>query len=219
MWTEDFGSKFKSGFLEVTKSSSRRRSSPFKNELCAWALPPPRSSGKAPAPRRPRTTSPARPGPGWLSTVAEQSDSPVKSPERHHAARRDGAEAFRAFHKGLAEERRRKTLFCFPRRAHSRLLSPLYNTELLLGNTPFSLKAEALTKTNPFISGPHAPLLEISTKTPARPRTARPAGPQRRWTRAAALTSLLLISNPAQLTRILAALVTTSQALKSIASP
>lgn len=66
-------------------ASSRRRSSPFKNELCAWALPPPRSSGEAPAPRRPRTTgllprwprttSPARPGPGWLSTVGARSPS------------------------------------------------------------------------------------------------------------------------------------------------
>jgi len=35
-------------------ASSRRRSSPFKNELCAWAVPPPCSSCAAPrlAPRR-----------------------------------------------------------------------------------------------------------------------------------------------------------------------
>lgn len=33
------------------------------------------------------------------------------------------------------------------------MLSLLYNTELLLGNTRFSLKAEALTKTNLFRSG------------------------------------------------------------------
>lgn len=61
-------------------ASSRRRSSPFKNELCARALPP-RCSGTAPAPRHqpcPPGTSLAQHGrcqvlEGWLGTGDGQS--------------------------------------------------------------------------------------------------------------------------------------------------
>ncbi|KAM9600308.1 uncharacterized protein ACIBXB_003877 [Morphnus guianensis] len=58
-------------------ASSRRRSSPFKNELCASAVPPPCSSCAAPG------ASPARLGPAPLSTddgtPAKTSATPTES--------------------------------------------------------------------------------------------------------------------------------------------
>lgn len=84
----------------------------------------------------------------FSSQVAEQSDSPVKIPERWHAAWRG---TFCDFDKGLTEECREE-LFLFSPQSMSWLLSLFYNTEFSPWNTHFSLKPEDLAVANPFRS-------------------------------------------------------------------